>query len=166
MRRLFSIRSRVTKDAFLGALLVLLTSGLSGCKQPPSPIDGYGKWRFGITTAKDGIACSKRDTYTFCSNNGPVVIAEQKTNINLYFDGVESTSPLSEIELAIPRCRPQSVARALLTKLGKPTETTKAKMRWLGSHSTILALVPAEDDECLVYFLRPTDKTRAAELWK
>ncbi len=143
-------------------LAVLFWCGLSvsGCKRNQS-IDGLESWRFGQTTAKDGVACSRRDQYTFCSQNGSLKVAGFTGQVNLFFKGHGDDAPLIEIEIEFLRCQPKAILQELVKKLGTQVEqVTPQAVLWPGQKAMILARMPAEDGICLIHFVIPDDKQR------
>jgi hypothetical protein len=160
--RAAATRSRVS----VLANLALLLCAAHGCKRDGA-IDGFAKWRFGVTTVKDGVSCVPRKSgLTYCSQNGPVTIAEQTASVDLYFRGTSDDAPLTEILLAITHCRPDPVGKALVTKLGEANEKKQTKLFWRGEKAVIVAELPGEEDECLIHFVEPGDHARIGELEK
>jgi hypothetical protein len=147
------------------AALALVLAAV-GCKRDTA-IDGYEMWRFGKTTAKDGIACSERDGYTFCSQNGAVNVAGQHGQVNLFFRGHGDDAPLIEIELEFLTCSPDAIFGALTQKLGTQFQRFgKSAVVWAGERAVIFARLPADDGTCLVHFVIPEDRARLERLRK
>jgi len=141
--------------------LVVLASVLTvGCKRGESDIDGFEKWRFGQTTAKDGVVCSDSGDLTFCSQNGPVQIAGFSGAVNLHFRGKGDDAPLIEIELAFSRCDPRKIAAVLMAELGRPSSESDNTSFWSGKKARVAARLPAKDGVCLIHFVSPEDDAR------
>ncbi len=145
------------------ALLALSSSG--GCKKEEPGIVGFHTYEFGKTTKKDGIACSKKGTQTYCSNNVSPQIAGHKTQTDLYFNGFEEDAPLAEILVGVWNCRPGDLSLELYEKMGEPFQKTEDKSLWKMKNMTAVALLGRGANLCTIHFLAPTEVKRISELF-
>jgi hypothetical protein len=135
-----------------------------GCKRAQGDIDGIGEYRLGVTTVSDGVVCTPRDSYTWCSHNAGVAIGGQAATVDLYFNGLEETATAVEILLTIQRCQEPPLRAELIEQLGKPDETAGARSVWRGKKAIIVAQLPAEPGLCEVNFVHPSETDRIAKL--
>lgn len=126
---------------------------------------GFGFFEIGKHTAKDGYVCRPDGELTYCSNNPTKTIAGHKTTTDLYFRGHGDDAPLAEILVGVWNCDPGPVSADLTGAMGEPTERAHKRDIWRLKKMTVIALLPREDDLCVVHFLDHGEKARIAELF-
>lgn len=147
-----------------GALCLLAMS----CSSGEGELVGFGKYKIGKTTPAHGYVmgkCRPEGENTFCFLNRSPSIAGHKTQTDLYFKGHEDDAPLIEISVGVWNCQVGPVSADLQSKLGDPKEVVGKRALWTLKKMTVIALLPKDEDLCMVHFLDPSDTKRIASLF-
>ncbi len=142
--------------------------GLLGCSSGEGELVGFGKYKIGKTTPADSYVmgkCRPEGSTTFCFLNRSPSIAGHKTQTDLYFRGHEEDAPLIEISVGVWDCQVGPVSADLQKKLGEPTELANKRALWSLKKMTVIALLPKDDELCMVHFLDNSDTKRIASLF-
>jgi len=145
-------------------LALLLAVPQFGCSRERAEVDGIGTYKLGHTSMAEAGACSEREDYTYCSNNGAVAIGGQSGGVDLYFRGKAPEATATEILVVVRRCQPEPIEEELQKELGAATYQTGGHSMWVGKKATIIARLPAEKGICEVTFLHPSETERIAKL--
>lgn len=148
----------------LPVLAAAALASQAGCKHERGEIDGIAEYQLGVTTVADGVVCTPRESYTWCSNNPKVAIGGQAATVDLYFDGKEKTSTAVEILLTVSNCKEEPILESLKKELGQPTQSVGARWIWRGKKAVIVAQLPAEPGTCEINFLHPSQTERIEKL--
>ena len=109
--------------------------------------------------------CRPEGSNTFCFLNRSPSIAGHKTQTDLYFRGHGDDAPLIEISVGVWNCQVGPVRTDLQQKLGEPTKVADRRAIWALKKMTVIALLPKDDELCMVHFLDPGDTKRIDSLF-
>lgn len=155
----------MSRPNFHAALAVVCAVfALAGCSKKKGEIDGIGAYRIGVTTVADGVVCSPRGEYTWCSHNPGVAIGNRPADVDLYFKGTGESATAVEILVSVKRCEVPELVKSLEKELGPSPEISSGRMVWRNSKVVIVAQLPAEPGRCEVNFLAPTETDRITKL--
>ncbi len=163
----FSSNCRWVRGIGLGGLATAcLVAG--ACSKDNGDLIGFGKYKIGKTTPADDYVmgkCRPDGDLTFCFLNRSPSIAGHKTQTDLYFQGHAEDAPLIEISVGVWDCQVDPVSRDLESKMGLPDETANKRAIWRLKKMTVIALLPKDDQLCMVHFLDNGDSKRIAKLF-
>jgi len=109
--------------------------------------------------------CRDEGSNTFCFLNRSPSIAGHKTQTDLYFRGHGDDAPLIEISVGVWNCQVGPVRTDLQKKLGEPTKVANTRAIWALKKMTVIALLPKDDELCMVHFLDTSDTKRIDSLF-
>jgi hypothetical protein len=137
----------------------------AACGKGDPEIVGFGTYKIGESTPKDGYVCRPQGEQTYCSNNPSPMIAGHKTQTDLYFRGHGDDAPLVEILVGIWQCDPGAVQAGLSKQLGAPDASAEQRVRWNLKRMVVVGLLPSDPELCTLHFLDHGEKQRIEALW-
>jgi hypothetical protein len=152
----------------LSAVVVamVLAALVAGCRRE-APINGIGGFEIGKTQLgqlSGRCMPDEQEPLMRCPIGVSAPLGDQKGEIELYFGGKNTESPLIEILLDVMRCRPADLEAYLVSVLGQPGGRTARRVWWVNEYVYISASVLGGATSCEVNFVAVTDKERIEAL--
>ena len=144
------------------AALVIVAGGLAlgACSGREAEPNGVGPWRFGHSTLShvhDGVCqpttLDDGRKVTWCFAQQPFKIGKHIAEVDLYFDGVDKTAPLIELQMKVRGCVEDELDQWMRAAFGTPIETKPTRAYWKNSFVWAAAMMPSEPGRCLVRVL-------------
>jgi hypothetical protein len=147
-------------------LVVVLAALAVGCRRE-APINGIGGFEVGKTQLgqlSGRCIPDEQEPLMRCPLGITAPLGEQKGDLELYFAGKNTDSPLVEILIDVLMCEPAALEAYLVSILGQPGGRTAKRVWWTNEYVYISASVAAGASSCEVNFVSVTDKARIETL--
>ena len=148
-----------------------LVAGLAltaGCSKKAREIAGVGPWNVTKTILKQADGrCTPTDLPdgrkgSWCFGQAALKIAGRAADVDLYFDGVDPSSKLIELQLQIRGCEEAALDTWMRQTFGVPFENRADRGFWKNSHMFAAAFMPSGPGQCLVRIF-PTSEANEFE---
>jgi hypothetical protein len=127
------------------------------CKAAAEEPSGIGAWDVTKTTLADATGhCDRTELPdgrkgTWCYMQPSLSIGEQSAQVDLYFGGVDPTSPLIELQLKVPVCDVEKLEAWGRTSFGTPYARAGGRTLWKNRY--LYAMLAPDGSRCMLRVL-------------